>query len=104
METVHDNKAMSVYAFLGTRKQSVADVEQIFSSRVLNFFEKKGYSIEAEYVRVIRNWRRATDERGLIDAQRSQYNQALLCYILDDLMPWHTIPGLRDFSLLEVNQ
>lgn len=105
MEAVYDDAAkLSYHALIGTRKQSVADVENIFSSRVLAFFERKGYSIEAEYVRVIRNWRRACDERGLTDAQRSQYNQALLCYILDELMPWHNQPGLRDFSLLEVNQ
>ena len=50
------------------------------------------------------NWRRACDERGLTNAQRSEYNQAFLSYILDDLMPWHTKDNLRDFSLLEVNQ
>ena len=28
----------------------------------------------------------------------------LLNYILDDLIPWHKVDGLRDFSLLEVNR
>ena len=67
------------------RKQSVSDVEQIFSSGVLEFFESKGYSAEAEYVRIIRNWRRASDERGLSDEQRAQFNQDLLMYILNEL-------------------
>ena len=26
-----------------------------------------------------------------------------LNYLLNDLMPWHKDPGLRDFSLLEAN-
>lgn len=105
MEGVYDDAAkLSYHALIGTRKQSVSDVEQIFSSRVLEFFERKGYTIEAEYVRIIRDWRRACDERGLTNAQRAQYNHNLLNYVLDELMPWHGKPGLRDFSLLEVNQ
>lgn len=105
MEAVYDDAAkLSYHALIGTRKQSVSDVEQIFSPRVLEFFERKGYTIEAEYVRIIRNWRRACDERGLTNAQRSQYNHDLLSYILDELMPWHSKPGPCDFSLLEVNQ
>ena len=75
MEAIYDPHAMlSYHALAGTRKQSVSDVEQIFSSRILKFFEEKGYTKEAEYVRVVHNWRRACDERGLSDEQRSQYN------------------------------
>ena len=51
---------------------------------------------------VIRNWRRACDERGLTDGQRSIFNQGLILYILDELMPWHC--QSRDFSLSEVNR
>ena len=70
MEAVYDDAAkLSYQALIGTRRQSVSDVEQIFSSRVLEFFERKGYTIEAEYVRMIRDWRRACDERGLTNAQ-----------------------------------
>ena len=105
LEAVYDpSTKLSYHALIGTRKQSVSDVEQIFSSRMLHFFESKGYTTEAEYVRVIRNWRRASDERGLSDELRSQYNLTLLSYILDELMPWHCKQGMRDFSLLEVNQ
>ena len=103
LEAVYcESTQLSYHALVGTRKQSVSDVEQVFSSRVLEFFESKGYSEEAKYVRVIRNWRRATDERGLTDEQRSEFNQDLLSYILDELMPWHSKSQLRDFSLLEV--
>ena len=100
MEAVYCETAqLSYHALIGTRKQSVSDVEQIFSSGVLEFFESKGYLAEAEYVRIIRNWRRASDERGLSDEQRAQFNQDLLMYILNELMPWKS-----DFSFLEVNR
>ena len=103
MEAVHDKNAkLSYHALIGTRKQSVSDVEQIFSSRVLSFLESKEYEVEANYVRVVRNWRRACDERGLEDEERSKFNRDFLVYILDELMPWHS--QAHDFSLLEVNQ
>jgi len=59
--------------------------------------------VEAKYIRIIHNWRRASDERGLTDNQRHQFNKDLLCYILDDLMPWHKDEGLQDYNLLEAN-
>lgn len=103
MEAVYSETArLSYHALIGTRKQSVSDVEQIFSSGVLEFLESKGYSAEAEYVRTIRNWRRASDERGLSDDHRGKFNQELLQYVLDELIPWHL--KLQDFSLLEVNR
>lgn len=86
------------------RKQSVQDAERLFSDSLMKWMEDKGYLKEAKYIRVIRNWRRASDERGLTDDQRHQFNDDLLCYILDDLMPWHKDEGLRDYSLLEVNR
>ena len=105
MEAVYDQDTqLSYHALAGTRKQSIVDVEQIFSSNTMAFMERKGYTVEAEYIRAIRNWRRACDERGLADQDRSQYNNDLLDYILDELMPWHSEPNMRDFSLLEVNQ
>ena len=62
------------------------------------------YTTEAEYLRVVRNWRRASDERGLSDDQRSQFNQEFLSHILDELMPYHRDEDVKDFSLLEVNR
>ena len=95
---------LSYHAMIGTRKQSVTDVEQIFSCSVLEFMESKNYEIEAKYVRVIRNWRRACDERGLSHNERSTFNSDLIDYILEELMPWHKKEGMRDFSTFEVNQ
>ena len=91
-------------ALTGVRKQSVEDVERLFGLGVIEFMEKKGYHSEAQHLRVVRDWRRAVDERGLSSEQRRQYRKKLLDYLLDDLMPWHSAPGLQDFSLLEVNR
>ena len=102
---MHDPSAGLTYTALsGVRKQSVEDVERLFSDSVIKWMERKGYTVEAEYLRVIRNWRRSCDERGLTSTQRSQFNNDLLKYVLDELMPWHTENGLQDFSLLEVNR
>ena len=74
---------------IGTRKQSVSDVEQIFSQDALNFMEKKNYEFEARYVKIIRNWWRSCDERGLSDDEQSSFNQDFIKYILDELIPGH---------------
>ena len=65
------------------------------------FMEKKGYTFEAKYSRVVHNWRRACDERGLSELQRCYYNYQMLNYILDELMPWHE---QYDYSYLESRQ
>ena len=60
----------------------------------------KNYEEEAEYLRKIRNWRRAIDERG---EKRQQYITEFLDYIISDLMLWY-LDGCKDFRLLEVNR
>ena len=56
MEAVYDDAAkLSYHVLIGTRKQAVSDVEQIFSSRVLEFFKRKGYTIEAKYVKMVQS-------------------------------------------------
>jgi len=105
VEAVHDSSSGLTYTALsGTRKQSVEDVERLFSKSLVKWMEDKGYSTEAKHIEIVYNWRRACDERGLADKQRSKFNEDFLDYILDDLMPWHRKPHHRDFSLLEVNR
>ena len=105
MEAAEDpNTHLTYHALVGTRKQSVLDAESMFGPGVLEFMENKGYTPEADYVRAIRNWRRASDERGLSESQRSRYNHEFLNYIFDDLMPWHHRSEMKDYSLLEVNR
>lgn len=87
---------------LGVRKQSVEDVERLFSRSLVEWMDKKGYDIEARHLSVVRNWRRACDERGLCSDLRSQFKDNLKAYILDELMPWHEKNS--DLSFLEVNR
>ena len=72
-------------------------MEQLISDAMVEWMDKKGYVFEAKYLCSIRGWRRACDESGLSNDERSQLNREFLDYILDELMPLHTEPGLRDF-------
>lgn len=95
------SSGLTYSALTGVKKQSVGDVERLLSSEVAKFMEKKNYTYEANYVQTIHNWRRATDERGLSQQQRSEFNQKMLCMVLDELIPWHKE---FDYGTLEVNR
>ena len=86
----------------GSRKQSVVDAERLFSPDLANFMDEKGYHFEANYIRTIWNWRRASDERGLNECTRSKFNYKLLNMMLEELMLWYK--EFYDFGLLEVNR
>lgn len=102
-EALRDPSTKLTYpALMGQRRQSVRDVENLFSQRMVTFMESKGYTFEANYISVMMNWRRACDERGLSPLQRCRFNYGLLNYLLDELMPWHS--QVYDFSLMEVNR
>lgn len=104
-EALQDPSSGLTYpALVGSRKQSVQNVERLFGEPLIEFMEKKKYESEANYLRIICNWRRAVDERGLDDSQRQKFNHDLLDFILDGLMPWHRDTEMRDLSLMEVNQ
>ena len=78
------------------------DAERLFSPKLAAFMHRKGYVYEAKYIETIWNWRRACDECGLSELDRSHFNHEFLILILDELMPWHR--ESYDFSLLEVNR
>ena len=102
-EALYDkDSGMTFPALTGQRKQSVQDAEILFSEGVEKFMQNKGYKYEEKFVRIVRNWRRACDERGLSSLIRSKFNYQLLNLILDDLMPWHK--DIYDLSLLEVTR
>ena len=104
VEALTDKEAGLTYpALTGIRKQSVQDVERLFGYGVIQFMDKHGYENEAKLLNVVRNWRRAIDERGLMEQQRQEFLQDLLDYICCDLMPWYA-KGMKDFSLLEINR
>ena len=103
MEALKDPKTGLFYpALVGMRKQSVQDAERMFSIPLAQYMMEKGYVKEAEYIRVVNGWRRATDERGLSNLKRCELNYRFLNYILDDLMPWHR--ESYNFSTMEVTR
>ena len=96
--TVYDSSTGLTYSALtGQKKQSIGDVERLFNPEI----GKNGYTYEAHYVRTIHNWRRATDERGLSQQERSEFNKNFLYMVLDELIPWHRS---FDYSTREVNR
>ena len=96
------NTGLTYLALTGVRMQSVQDVERLFGPGVIEFMQKNEYVTEAKFLSVIRNWRRAIDERGLDEAERQRFLQEFKTFICEDLMPWYS-KGMKDFSLLEVN-
>ena len=88
-------------ALVGTRKQSIEDIERLFGERLIAFMDKKQYTSEASYLRLVRNWRRATDERGISDSQRQEFSKNFLKFIVEGLIPWS---DTLDYSSLEVNR
>ena len=104
VEALKDSSTGLTYpALTGVRKQSVEDVEKLFGEGVIRFMEQHKYENEAKYLRTVRNWRRAVDERGLSDIQRQQFCSEFLDYILKDLIPWYSVEK-KDLSTLEVNR
>ena len=48
-------------ALVGTRKQSIEDVERLFGEPLIAYMEQN-YSVEASYLCIIHNWHRAADK------------------------------------------
>lgn len=82
-----DSMQLTFLALTGQRKQSIRDVENLFSVGMEKFMESKGYQYEVKYIITIRNWQRSCDERGLNSLQRCRFNYQMIQLILDELMP-----------------
>lgn len=79
VEALSDQSSGLTYpALTGSRKQSVVDAERMFRPSLTDFFEKKKYKYEANYTRVIWNWRRSCDECGLSELKRCKFNHQFL--------------------------
>ncbi|XP_064405363.1 uncharacterized protein LOC135350489 isoform X1 [Halichondria panicea] len=106
LEALYDPSTRLTYpAITGVRKQSVIDAERLFGKDVLEFMERKNYEAEAKYIRVIRNWRRAIDERGLTEETRQTYLQDVKDFINEDLIPWFSATDpTADYSTIEINR
>ena len=74
-EALQDPNSRLTYAALsGQRNQSIRDAERLLSQEMVNFMKKHGYILKLNTSVLSFNWRRASDERGLSELQRSMYN------------------------------
>ena len=94
------SRAISAVAILLCLSFLVSLVLQYWSVRSCN---RKGLQETKQQLLFHSNQDQLSSNLCVTNTQRSEYNQAFLSYILDDLMPWHTKDNLRDFSLIEVN-
>ena len=72
------SSGLTYAALTGQNKQSVRDAERLFGRGVLDFMKQKKYIFEKKFVRTVLNWRRASDERGLSELERSHFNYNML--------------------------
>ncbi|KAI8490621.1 hypothetical protein Bbelb_318890 [Branchiostoma belcheri] len=84
----NSNTGLTFTALTGKRKQSVADCERMFSPGVVQFFKDKGY--------------KTSDGREIDQETRKKYNHAMLSFLLEDWMPYHSF--IKDYAMLDVNR
>ena len=89
-------------ALTGKRKQSVSDAEKLMSTAVAEWCASNGYPEEGRVVKLIADWHKASDGRGLSEDSRSKANIAMLDFLLEDWMPWNK--KNRDYSTLDPNR
>jgi hypothetical protein len=89
-------------ALTGVNKQSVPDCERMFSVGMIEFMRKNDHKHEMAFLRLVHNWQKASDRRGLDEATRHLYNKEMLNWILDDWMSWHRYN--YDLSTIDVNR
>ena len=77
-DALHDPETGLTYkALTRKKKQSVPDCERLINPGVISFLEPKGHESGAEVLRIIHNWHKAADGRGLSEEQRSSYFQRM---------------------------
>ena len=90
-------------ALTGNNKQSVPDCERVISLKVISFMEKNNHVEEAKVLKTIHNWHKAVDGRGLDEATRSDYCNAMLNWILEAWIPYLKTEQ-PDYWLIDVNR
>jgi hypothetical protein len=103
VEAMHDpHTGLTYTALTGKRKQSVGDAEKLLSSAVSIWLTNHHHIYEGRFIRIIANWHKSSDGRGITEDMRRQYNQEMLDFILEDWMPWYWYD--RDYSTLDPNR
>ena len=101
-DALHDPSTGLTYeALTGKNKQSVPDCERLISPGVIAFLERKGHSSSAGVLKLIHNWHKAVDGRGLSEAQRSAYYKDMKEWLLAYWMPWF---NMSDYSTIDVTR
>lgn len=102
-DALHDpHTGLTYEAVTGKNKQSVPDCERMISPGVITFMESNGHHEDAKLLRLLHNWHKAVDGRGLTEEQRSLHCKSLLKWIIEDWIPWAV--DNPDYSLLDVNR
>ena len=103
VQTMHACHTGLIYTALpGNRKQSISDVETLYSRAVANWCKDNGFPEEVRVAEIIANWHKASDGRGLDEETRKKYNLAMLDFLLEDWMPWYQ--ENKDYSTLDPNR
>ena len=63
------------------RKQSVGEAEKLLSPAVAKWLRANNFLSEARFVEVVSNWHKASDGRGLSEADRKKNNLEMLDYL-----------------------
>ncbi len=102
-DALHDPSTGLTYeALTGKNKQSVPDCERLISPGVIAFMEQNGHVKDALVIKLLHNWHKAVDGRGLSENERSMYCNKMKEWLLDDWMPWHRYE--HDFGTIDVNR
>ncbi len=102
-DALHDPLTGLTYeALTGKNKQSVPDCERLISPGVISFLERKGHKTGARVIRLIHNWHKAVDGRGLSEHQRSLYCTQMKEWLLEERMPW--FKSIPNYSTIDVNR
>ena len=88
----------------GERKQSVGDPEKLRSPSVGKWLNVNGFLSEARLVEAVSNWHKASDSRGMSEAEREKNNLTMLDYLLEDWMrKWGTVEKNTEKHLQAAN-
>ena len=103
VDALHDPKSgLTKTALTGVNEQSVPDCERIFSLGVIRFMKENGHEKEYEFLKLVHEWHKASDGRGMTEEYRRQANLNMLHWIPDDWIPWHR--DINDYSTIDINR
>lgn len=59
----------------------------MLSVGMLNFMLANGHVAKAQFVKLVRNWHKASDGKRLSEETRTEYSRAMLNWMLENWMP-----------------